>query len=315
MHDCNKFHEQTHILIRVSTVYSPPSQMLHTFEHANYTVILSLNERAIFIKMTDNVNPVSYEGSFEPKQLGLQLDIANVYKIMHKCLLNEPEYSVAISVHPNETMQLRFVAVVGGFLDIQFVAILREKHISDDGQLTAKLVQMEQKFGALIKRVEELESQTRQQAELIECIGKAEVVITHSSGNIPVSRPINSYELTVYGNGHRSDYNLDAIKLFYRLKTLTISAVRVSCLSGTSNSLEKLVITDNYDMTSLSGLEKFPNLTDLSVLAMTQLQGVVATLSSYPHKIQQITVNNCPKINRIELQTYCNKTGIQLTMS
>ena len=56
-----------------------------SFNNKYYSILLSLNERTIYIKATDNINYLMYETNVDLKELRLLLDLKDVYKIMVKC--------------------------------------------------------------------------------------------------------------------------------------------------------------------------------------------------------------------------------------
>jgi hypothetical protein len=318
----------THLLL-----YSAENKMIHTFERDAYTVLLSQNDRVIFIKLTDNINYVSYEGNVEQKELQLQLELADIYQIIHKCFTREPEYDVAISVQSNQTMQLRFSAVVGGFLKLKFAAMLREKLMSNDGQLTTQFHRMEQKYGSLLKRLEELENKCAERQaenmELMERIGCAEVYLgdlysSHSVVDLSLFKNINASDIKItaaYTNTHagniRVAINPTKIKAFYNLTSLNICGIRYEHgdIQFENNTLKKLILETATSISSLRGLNKLPNLTSLTVTGAASLTNVPAVLSSYKHNIKELTFKGCTGINVVELQTYCQTNGITLNIS
>ena len=67
-------------------------------------------------------------------------------------LQNDENYQVIINVNSG-IMKLVFIAIVGGFLHIQFDIMLREKLMTNDGQLTFNFTKLEHE---LAQRCDEL---------------------------------------------------------------------------------------------------------------------------------------------------------------
>ena len=59
--------------------------MSETFNYKNYSVVLSLNERSIYLKIIDTVNFLSYEGNVDLKELRVSIDLDGAYKIIINC--------------------------------------------------------------------------------------------------------------------------------------------------------------------------------------------------------------------------------------
>lgn len=92
--------------------------------NANYSFIISLNEKNIYmcVKCLDQV----YESNVDQKELQLPFELENIYIIINNCFKGEAGYSTDINFSSG-LLKLTFNAIVGGFLKINFDAILREK--------------------------------------------------------------------------------------------------------------------------------------------------------------------------------------------
>ena len=59
--------------------------MSETFTYKNYSIVSSLNERTIYLKIIDTINFLSYEGNVDIKELRISIDLEGAYKIMINC--------------------------------------------------------------------------------------------------------------------------------------------------------------------------------------------------------------------------------------
>jgi hypothetical protein len=69
--------------------------------------------------MMDTVTHMVYETNVDNTELRLSLTLDNVYKIITSCFGEDEGFKVAITVRSG-LMKLKFHAVVGGFLKIDF---------------------------------------------------------------------------------------------------------------------------------------------------------------------------------------------------
>jgi hypothetical protein len=312
-----------------------------TFHRDNFTVLLSLNERAIYLKLTDNVNFVAYERNLDPKELQLaNMELAAIHQIVTFCLAgtNPPDYDAVITVTASGTMQIQFKAVVGGFLKLNFSAFLQEKVLSNDAQLSTQFYRMEQQYGALMRRIQDLEAVCAQRQseneELMDRIGCAEVYLgALSSYNLAAMSytflfPINSTTIVVPMDnpwlGHSGNVQADIavdpskIELFYRLQKLTLyggERYNKSTIVFKNQTLKTFELKKAPHLTSLEGIHQLPSLESLTVEEASGLTNVPAVLASYKHNIKELTFKACPNINVVELQTYCQTNGIKLNIS
>jgi hypothetical protein len=293
-----------------------------TFVHNQYTITTSLNDRAIYIKIINNLSYMCYEGNFDNASFKLPFDIREIYAFTCKCFSDpnsEPEnneYSVDMQLD-NGTLLLQFEGIVGGFLTVQFDLRLREKLMSNDAQLTINFQRVEQKqqqaFEELVKRMVEMERR-------LEALGHAEICFTEPPSN---SRCIKSYPIdlkTLTITDESNDINSNSFKKiqhFYQLEELTMNNCQWCEPNKYSSNatVTKLKITNCPSFRDISFIQNFPSLVELSMSGTPMDGSIVTTLRSIKHKIKKLTFKNCQGINQTEMQTYCTQTGITLSLS
>jgi len=295
----------------------------NTYEIGNYTITTSLGERNIYIKLIDQVNFIIYDGNVNSKELNLQFELNDIYKLIDQAFAEEEGYRVKINIS-NGFMKLIFNLLVGGFLNVNFEAVLKEKLMANDGQLTLNMNKMEQKFENIMKKIKQLEDKTenQQQENMKLMTALSNAVINITSDNLTQFRErhfikINSKEATILNDEH-GHINLSKLSVLYQLEKLTIHTFRHSDLSVLSiNSLKELEIACNGggELTSLNGIQNLPNLEKLTIIHDPTLRDVVNILSTKKHKIKTLIFVSCKSINVVELQTYCQVNNIQLNLS
>jgi hypothetical protein len=290
--------------------------MTDCFEIDKFSIVVSLNERTIYVKVTDRVLFLCYEANIDSKELRLSIELNNVFQLMSKCFRKDDGYGVSMSVNSG-TMKIIFNALVEGFLKISFEIILREKVMSNDGQLTLTFNKQEQAIQQLTKRLAQLEN-------LVEAISYAEIGIfngnsvNNNQGSGCLGRwKLNTTEIRLLGN----DIDFTKIKLFYQLQKLTLHAVTPLHTPNfkiiTNETVKELILDTINDgnFTSLDGLAGFPRLEILTIKSCPQLRDVVKVFSSYKHKIKSIDIISCGGINNTEIMTYCQKNNIKLNLA
>lgn len=303
--------------------------MSFTTELSNYSILTSLNERNIYIKCIDQVNFICYESNVDQKELRLQFELANIYNIINNCFKNETGYSVNFNVSSG-ILKLTFNALVGGFLKINFEAILREKILSNDGQLTINFNKIEQKYEALVKKfdkfIEKYEKTQEENLRLIDAVANAEIILSpHTPGvNMFAGHiyKINSTFIMIesglsrYGSFAEPCYN--RVCEFYKLEKLELTYYRQANLEIIkNNTLKEIKIQCHNEghLVSILGTKNMPQLEKLEIYNATGLANVASVLSSYKHKINTIILSNCKAVNVVELQTYCQVNNIKLNIS
>ena len=309
--------------------------MSETFNFKNYSIVASLNERAIYLKIIDNINFLSYEGNVDLKELRVSIDLEGAYKIMINCFKEqEITYSVIISVNTG-VLKLAFNALIGGFLKMNFEVLLREKLMSNDGQLTLNFNKLEQKqaqaIDMLTKKCNNLEgllAKQQKQSEqdiqrLMDIIDKMEVFVapahhwTHRT-HTHITTNIASTVVTIQ-NADTQMFIERNIAAFYKLQKLTIgNFISVSNFKNMSNETVteiELQCANSGVFTSLEGINNFPKLETLFVTSAPGLNNVVTVLKATTHKIKTLKIQACAQVNVVELQTYCQTNGIMLAIS
>jgi hypothetical protein len=305
--------------------------MSETFNYKNYSVVLSLNERSIYLKIIDTVNFLSYEGNVDLKELRVSIDLDGAYKIIINCFKEESNYSVTISVNSG-VLKLAFTALIGGFLKMNFEVLLREKLMSNDGQLTLNFNKLEQKqaqaIDILTKKCVDLEANVNKMQQIIDC---CQIFMTNiyspsghwcdiQSNSQTLLNNISAKEITIQDQGQTIWKN---ISVFYQLEKLTITNFNAG---NNINNLEKFGNANLKELTlnsnpghptfkSLEGISKFPNLEILTITTANGLKDVVTVLKATEHKIKTLQFQGCTGVNVVELQTYCQVNNIFLALS
>ncbi len=334
-----KIHKNTTIIIVIFAVFTIQYPfMCTTFEYDNYTITTSLNERYIYIKVSDNLNFVNYDGNVDSKELRLTFELCEIYQLITKCILKETGYSLKLGidvVNSISFMRLNFNANVGGILKVQFEGRLREKVLSNDAQLTSTINKMELKYSSLVQKMVALEKrfETEQTKSnfLIECISNAHIYMGNSNVfllklvyNINSTNIVlNAYEASSNGVGIVYSkliylYNLEKahfkgyrINDFNNVKNNTIKELTISCdTTAAKNTGDNLNCIRGFEC-----IENFPKLEKIIVSDAPELCNVVSVLSKLTHNIKSMTFEKCPKLNLVELNKYCLDKKIELNIT
>ena len=332
--------------------------MSETFSYKNYSIVASLNERSIYLKIIDTINFLSYEGNVDLKELRVSIDLDGAYKIIINCfthfriedaksngsnpvisapergILNEKwckeesNYSVTISVN-SSVLKLAFNALIGGFLKMNFEVLLREKLMSNDGQLTLNFNKLEQKHAQsidmLTKKCTDLEESVTKMKQIIDCcqifMSNIYTPAGHwcdiqSNGQTQMNN-ISAKEITM--TDHAGNIIWKNINVFYQLEKFTINGfTSQSNLKNLKNiTIKELILgcASNGTFTSLVGIQNFPNLEILTITAAPGLKDVVAILKETKHNIKTLKFQTCTAVNVVELQTYCQVNNVFLALS
>ena len=292
------------------------NKMSVSFENENYSIVSSLNERTIYIKIIDKITYMCYESNLDSKELRLSIELGDTYKLINKCFNKDSGYSAIMTTNTG-VMKLVFVAVVEGFLKISFEVLLREKVMSNDGQLTMNFNRIEQKQAQAIQVMTE---RLNQLEGLMNAIAYAEI-------------PMLLHPYTSQHNGNKNYWSLNTQQLnlvsnywdyskiahFYQLEKLSFTScedMSSFAASKVSNkSIRELRLSNMTSSTLLIGLSEFPKLEYLSLVSCPSVTSIVSVLSSYKHTIQKITIKSCGQVNNTEIMTYCQKNNIQLDLA
>jgi hypothetical protein len=283
--------------------------MSNSFEFNNYSILSSLNERTIYIKVIDKITFMCYEHNVDAKELRLCIDLNDTYILITKCFQNEENHSVNLIINSG-VMKMTFSAIVGGYLNIHFEIMLREKIMSNDGQLTMNFHRIEQMQQ---QAIQQLTQRLAQLEDIVEAVSYAEICINTTSH---VYVKINTKELSL-ASDIGSQY--EKIKYLYKLNKLTLTQCHSFIDQRWYNhkSLKELILNHfgQGNFTSINGFQGFPNLEKLTITNCPQLRDLVSVLSSYEHKIKYINIKTCGAINNTELMTYCQKNKITLELA
>ena len=303
--------------------------MSQTIELNNYSIIVSLNDRTIYYKITDTLSFYQYEGNVDAKELRLSADLADIYKIMINCLKSENGYSVSITSNSG-IIKLQFNALVGGFLKMTFDVLLREKVMSNDSQLTINFNRLEQKliFGItkLMDRCDQLESLVlTKNTEILDLTNKlsySQICMCYQAHPSPYHFiHINIKVLENFNGSQTTDsWRFDNVQHLYQLDTLKITYFSVSSFVAAqlkSKSLKNLNINcvSQGHLTSLQGLNDLPNVENLTITNAPALTNITSVFKSYNCKINYLKIQTCGNVNVVELQTYCQSNNINLEIS
>jgi hypothetical protein len=283
--------------------------MTDAFTIKNYSILTSFNKTQIYIKMMDSTNHLTYETNLDAGELRLSTTLEDSYKIITNCFAEDAGYKVAISVKSG-LMKLKFNALIGGFLKLDFDVLLKEKLISNDSQLTLFMNQLEQRQETV---VETLNKQCIHLASLIEAHEKRFVQMesllnTISSAEIDLRMnaffPINVQTVAIQGDAH---LKTDKLSTLYKLQKIVFTSFSFIDLSSFKNdTLREMSIESAPKITGLKGLEGFPNLEVLSILNTPLLKDFSA-IYKFGNRLKVLKMQGPP-----ELQRFCNEHKITL---
>lgn len=269
---------------------------MDTYSTKTHAITLSLNDRTIYMKLTDNVNYMTYEANLDNKELRLTIELADAYKMICNCFAEIVGHKTAVSVTAG-IMRVTFTALVGGYLNMNFEVILKEKIMSNDGQLTTTINRLEQKM--------------REMDSIITALSNAYVCMA-SANPISHAHFIN-INITSF-NFNSPDMDVNRIKYLYKLETLTFNHYRRGDFTGWSNSNVRTVIVNCHNeghLGHLHGLENLPKLESLTINAAPAL--TPTNFISQNYKVKKLEFTGCAQMSAsVELRSYCNKRGIEL---
>lgn len=297
----------------------------------NYNVDVSLGERTIYMKAINKINFMMYESTVEPKELNLPFEMDDIYQIIFNCFKCEPLYELKCSID-SSLMKLQFHAKIGGFLKTKFLVYLREKMMSNDGQLTIYMNQLEQKCESLELQNKQLEYKCK----MIESQFNAKISIFENMvytiyniaapGHNPaiVEYPLNSKEILIQmynfdNHGwhiHKQNYfNLKLIP-FYCLEKLQLSGFNANLDFIQNNNVSHLIVEfGNFAISNVNGLLNMPNLKTLELMGGHAIDASHFISILRKTKIEKIIANSCNCINTNEVKMFCEDNKIKLIIS
>ena len=302
--------------------------MAETISYKNYSVSISLNERTIYLKIIDTINFLSYEGNIDLKELRIPVDLDAAYRVMLNSFKEEKDYSVCINANSGN-LKIIFNVLFAGFLKINFDILLREKLMSNDGQLTLNFNKLEQKqaqaIDVLTKKCADLEASVTKMKQIIDCCQIFMTNIYTPQGNwcdlqtnaqTHVNN-ISAKEITM--TDHAGNIIWKNMSAFYQLEKLTINAFtsQINLNNFSNSTIKELILNCNSSgaFKTLDGINRFHNLEILTVIAAPGLKDVVTILKSTKHKIKTLKFQGCAGVNVVELQTYCQVNNVFLALS
>ena len=313
--------------------------MSNSYTHGSFAVQLSHPDpNAVYLKITDTLNFVCYEGNLQSSDFKKDFAIADQYAILQKCFEDAEHYSVTLSP-TSGNLKLKFVALIGGILHWELIVFVKEKILSNDGKLTLDFNRMEQKqemaIQGLVKRCETLDRRCKlledtlekQSKEFFHVIDRIDVSLyahcphrMSCPSQFPIAMPkISCEEITIDNAASFGNMRFENLSVFYKLKKLKISNFiqkpDLTTLANETVTELELQSGGNGTFTSLKGFENFPSLTTLTVISAPGLTNVVAVLKSKPHKIKTLKFQGCGGVNVVELQTYCQENKIFVALS
>jgi hypothetical protein len=300
-----------------------------TFTYKNYSIVTSLNERTIYLKITDNISFYQYEGNVDCKELRINIELVDAYTIICNCFKGGVEgYSTVLTV-TSGLLKIQFNALVGGFLKMNFEVMLREKVMSNDGQLTINFNRLEQKLNAGLQKLEQrcqelediIEEKNEEILHLADKLSYAHIFIGYQNTfKIDNSICLNVKELNCQCSNDGNSIKYEMIEKFYQLEKLQTNYFRAANFMSVkmkSNSLKELYINAQNEgtFTSLEGINEMPNLEKITIISGPALTNIPTILKSYKHNINYIKIQSCAQVNVVELQTYCQTNNIKLEIS
>ncbi len=300
-----------------------------TFTYKNYSIVTSINERTIYLKITDNISFYQYEGNVDCKELRINIELADAYTIICNCFKGGVEgYSTNLTV-TSGLLKIQFNALVGGFLKMNFEVMLREKVMSNDGQLTINFNRLEQKLNAGLQKLEQrcqelediIEEKNKEILDLADKLSYAHIFIGYQNTfKIDNSICLNVKELNCQCSNDGNSIKYEMIEKLYQLEKLQTNHFRAANFTSVkmkSNSLKELCIQAHNEgtFTSLEGINEMPNLEKITIISAPNLTNIPTVLKSYNHKINYIKIQSCSQVNVVELQTYCQTNNIKLEIS
>ena len=241
-----------------------------TFTYKNYSIVTSLNERTIYLKITDNISFYQYEGNVDCKELRINIELVDAYTIICNCFKGGVEgYSTVLTV-TSGLLKIQFNALVGGFLKINFEVMLREKVMSNDGQLTINFNRLEQKLNAGLQKLEQrcqeleeiIEEKNEEILDLADKLSYSHLNFCHSGHpNTNHFIHLNVKKVTDFSFANSSQhFRPDLVEYLYQLEESHISYFRYASFSAAkmkSKSLKILHIQNHNEQQfqSIQGIE------------------------------------------------------------
>jgi hypothetical protein len=281
--------------------------MTDAFTIKNYSILTSFNGKQIYLKLMDTVTHMVYETSVDNSELRLSLTLDDVYKIVTACFGEDDGYKVGITVRAG-LMKIKFHAIVGGFLKVDFDVLIKEKLMTNDAQLTLFVNQLEQRHetavDALTNRCDELVSTIKKLEETVSAISCAEIEM-----RVNTFVALSTTTLSIQGDVH---LKADKIKLLFKLQKLHLTAFSLVDLTTISNSSVKDLYIDaggNTKFVSLRGIEGMSKLETLVIANAASLRDLSCL---YKMSLKAIKIVGHCAFNMNDLKSFCSEHKIDL---
>ena len=298
--------------------------------YESFSIICTLSERTIYLKLVETISFMCYEGTLEHAAFRVSIDLPAIHRIMLMAFASEKGSKVEISIQ-NANMKVHFESIIGGFLNINFHAILREKLIANDGQLTFSFTRMEEKQKKQAERIAHLEQHCERMFEVMDncyimiCSKTVNgtCATSHLVGSEFVKIGIENLELGPaslvgpnYPQRFWSNFMPEQIEKLYKLKTVKIE--------NTHMGAEKLFKMSHPNVTSftlwtfnggftIENMPQFPALKSLELRSCTLNGGFdpAKLVKKYP-ALKNLSITSCQGINQTEVMTFCTSHKITL---
>ncbi len=278
----------------------------NSYQFNNLSVVSSLNNRAIYIKVIDKHAYTCYESNIDKQEFKLNCELSQIYHLIGKCFAEETvEFSV-----DNGFMKCSFTTCLEGFYTIHFSVLLREKILGKDGELSIQLVELQEQISELSS---ELDKQT---TELSSQNQKLETQLKQKESEIEDMKMRHNITMLMLRNAHigRDVIEDDVTKLTIEGDVI-IACRYVSLIHG----LEHLIISD-YRVHNILKYCLF----ELKIIQINHSSNNVFNESELMHlsnknKLETIIISNCNSIgvghftNLLEARTTDTLKTIQLT--
>ena len=311
--------------------------MAQTFIYENFNITLSLNANSVYMRVINKVTFQTYESNIDERTLKIPFPIEETYKLIIETLNKTTNFNVNFIVH-KDILELDFQILLHNILNLNFKILLKEKIISGNEEATMLLNNIEENFNneiiGLKDEIKNLKEENNKLMKVIDNISFAEIALLNYTSHhgsyiiIDISFPINSDEINIefdiktYQQMRFSKIYFNKLKYFFNLKKLIFEQLNFNDFDQLSNnSLEELYIKisssvgNNGSLTSLNGIQNFPNLKILHIERCVGLKDVYNTLSNIKHNIKQMTFIGCTAIDQQNLKLYCEQNKIHLQIA
>ena len=119
--------------------------MTSTTMFQTFSVICTLGEQSIYLKLVDSNTFMCYESNLEHAEFRLSVDLHAIYQLLVNSFRKDEGYAVVVSIM-NHSMKLQFASTISPFIVLRFAIILREKLIANDSQISIQFSKIEKEY-------------------------------------------------------------------------------------------------------------------------------------------------------------------------